>query len=80
MELAFGVLSSVRERTDKLRILATAVAEEYNDELTLILNHVALTMELLGPEHPAFEDLRDLQRCAYRCAEITRGLLSAALH
>lgn len=67
------------ERSDRLRSLAAAVAEEFNDELTIILNHVALSLDLLGPEHPALEELKDLERSARRCAEIARDLLAAAL-
>jgi hypothetical protein len=67
-------------KSDRLRGLAAALAKDYNDELTIILNQVALTLDLLGPGHPAMPELMNLARSAYRCADLTRGLLTAALH
>jgi hypothetical protein len=52
-----------------------AAGKDYNDELTLILNHAELSLDLLGPEHPASNGLVELMHAAMRCAETTRCLL-----
>ncbi|MFN7997277.1 MAG: hypothetical protein U0Q18_26915 [Bryobacteraceae bacterium] len=59
---------------DRLSCLAMAAARDFNDELTLILNHADISMDLIGDYHPAEAPLEDLQRCVRRCAEITRCL------
>lgn len=56
--------------------LAAAVASEFNDELTLILNHVELSLAQLASEHPAVAELKELEHAALRCADITRRLLA----
>lgn len=50
----------------------------FNDELTMILNQLAISLKLLGPEHPASPNLLDLQRSALRCADISRRLLASS--
>jgi hypothetical protein len=64
---------------DQLSCLALAAGKDFNDELTLILNHAAASRELLGPEHPAGRGLEELQHAAIRCAEISRCLLLLTL-
>ncbi len=54
-----------------------AAVAGFNDELTMILNQLAVSLELLGDEHPASPNLLDLQRSALRCADITRRLLAS---
>jgi hypothetical protein len=56
-----------------------AAGKDFNDELTFIVNHAEAALDLLGPRHPAFPELRDLQDSAVRCAEITRCLLLLTL-
>ncbi len=55
-----------------------AAAMDFNNELTLILNHLAVSLKLLGPGHPASPGLLDLQRSALRCADVTRRMLAGA--
>jgi len=52
-----------------------AAGKDYNDELTLILNHAEVSLDLLGPQHPASGGLVELAQAAKRCAETTRCLL-----
>ena len=56
---------------------AVAAAMDFNNELTMILNHLAVSLERLNPEHPVTSDLLDLQRSALRCADVTRRLLAS---
>ena len=51
-----------------------AAARDFNDELTLILNHAELSLDLIGGYHAAGAPLEELQRCVKRCAEISRCL------
>ena len=52
-----------------------AAGKDFNDELTFILNHAEVSLDLLGPEHPAAEEIVELTRAARRCAEMNRCLL-----
>lgn len=70
---------AVEGELDKLSGLALAAAKDFNDELTFILNHAEVSMDLLGPQHPANDHLNELQHSAVRCAEITRCLLLLTL-
>lgn len=62
-------------RVPEAAALAASVASEFNDELTLLLNEVTLTMEMLGREHPGRARLRSAQHAALRCTAITGSLL-----
>lgn len=52
-----------------------AAGKDFNDELTFILNHAEISLDLLGPEHPASDGIVELTHAAMRCAETTRCLL-----
>jgi hypothetical protein len=69
------ILQSFAGEFDRLSSLAMAVGKDYNDELTFILNHAEVSLDLLGPEHPASESIVELTHAAMRCAETTRCLL-----
>jgi hypothetical protein len=60
---------------ERLSNLTLAAGKDFNDELTLILNHVEISLDLLGAEHPLSPDLIELQQSARRCAETARCLL-----
>jgi hypothetical protein len=55
--------------------LAAAVASEFNDELTLLLNELSLTQESLGRGHPAGRRLVAARHAALRCTAIAANLL-----
>ncbi|HWQ52315.1 MAG TPA: hypothetical protein VN442_01435 [Bryobacteraceae bacterium] len=55
--------------------LAASVASEFNDELTLLLNELVFTLDLLGREHPASRRLKSAHHAALRCTGITGSLL-----
>ena len=56
--------------------LAASVASEFNDELTLLLNELTWSLDLLGQEHPASAEIAAAQRAALRCSGMTRRLLA----
>jgi hypothetical protein len=64
---------------DRLSCLALAASKDFNDELTIILNRAAISLELIGEDHPAASELIELQSSVIRCAEITRCLMLLTL-
>lgn len=44
------------------------MAQDFNNELTVILSTAQRALATLEPGHPARPDLADLQRAARRCA------------
>jgi len=71
--------NSFAAELDRLSSLTLAAGKDFNDELTLILNHAEISLDLLGAEHPASTGLVELQNAAMRCAETTRCLLLLTL-
>jgi hypothetical protein len=63
-------------KADQVCTVAVAAAHDLNNELTVILNSVAVSILALEPGHPARYPLLDLQRAAERCARKASGLLS----
>jgi hypothetical protein len=49
-------------------LAAAAMAQDFNNELTVILSTAERAIAFLDPGHPARVDLADLQRAARRCA------------
>ena len=68
-------LKSFAGELDRLSTLAMAAGKDFNDELTFILNYAEVSLDLLGPEHPASEGMVEVTHAAMRCAETTRCLL-----
>jgi hypothetical protein len=68
-------LPSSDDEFDRLSSLAMAAGKDFNDELTFILNYAEVSLDLLGPEHPASDGIIELTRAATRCAETTRCLM-----
>lgn len=60
---------------DRAYAVALAAASSFNDELTVILNSVAESLENLEEDHPARVMLLDLQKAAQRCVYRAEGLL-----
>jgi hypothetical protein len=61
--------------TDRACALAAA-AHEFNDELTVILSSVTVSILAMEPGHPARRPLIDLERAAMRCASTSSRLLN----
>ncbi len=66
---------SLAAELDRLGSLAFAAGKDFNDELTVILSLAGLSLDRLGPAHPAVAGLVELQQAAARCAETARCLL-----
>ncbi len=62
-------------RTDRATAVVAAAAHEFNDELTVILNAVAESLDALPPAHPLYPGLIDAQCAAHRCALRAEGML-----
>ena len=63
-------------QTDRVCAVAAAAAHDLNDELTIIINGAARSMELLEPGHPARPFICETQNAAERCVWKTSGLLN----
>jgi hypothetical protein len=61
---------------DRAYAIVSAAARDLNDELTIIVNSAAGSIESLEPGHPARPLLLDLQGAAQRCIWKTSGLLN----
>ena len=66
-------------KADRLSTIAAAVAQDLNNELTVILSSVTRTIETLEPEDPTRELLLELKAAAQRCAWKASNLLNCAL-
>jgi hypothetical protein len=62
-------------KTDRATAVVAAAAHEFNDELTVILNAVAESLEALPPAHPLYRGLIEAQCAAHRCAQRAEGML-----
>jgi len=62
-------------RTDRTTAVVAAAAHDFNDELTVILNAVAHSLDTLPPAHPLFPGLIDAQCAARRCAQRASRML-----
>jgi hypothetical protein len=62
-------------KPDQARAVAAAVAQDLNDELTVILTSVTASVRALEPGHPARRLLFDLECAALRCASRASRLL-----
>ena len=72
-------LESFAGEFDRLSSLTMAAGKDFNDELTFILNYAEVSLDLLGPKHPASDGIVELTHAAMRCAETTRCLLLLTL-
>jgi hypothetical protein len=62
-------------KTDRATAVLAAAAHEFNDELTVILNAVAESLDALPQEHPVYHGLIEAQCAAHRCAQRAEGML-----
>jgi hypothetical protein len=63
-------------KADQAYAVAAAAAHEFNENLTVILNGAAISIEALEPGHPARPYLLDLHDAARRCSRTAQGLLA----
>jgi hypothetical protein len=63
-------------KTDRATAVVAAAAHEFNDDLTVILNAIAESLDALLPAHPAYPRLIDAQCAAHRCAQRAAGMLA----
>ena len=58
--------------------LAGGVAHDFNNMLGVILGHTELALEATDPDDPRFLDLKEIEKAAFRSANLTRQLLAFA--
>jgi len=66
------------QKMETLGTLAGGFAHDFNNQLTTILGNALLARESADRDSSLAEPLRDLERAAQHCAELTRGLLAFA--
>ena len=67
-------MSPAANTSHRALAVASAAAHDLNDELTIIVNTAALSLQALEPGHPARPLLIELQQAARRCAWKASGL------
>ena len=65
-------------KMDAIGQLAGGVAHDFNNMLTAIMGYAGLALELLPPDHQAYDDIHGIQKTAERAATLTRQLLAFA--
>ena len=63
------------QRLELIGQLASGVAHDLNNQLTVILNHLDFAQMQLDPSNAVRQHLMDVQRAAMRCTEMTQALL-----
>jgi PAS domain S-box-containing protein len=66
------------QKMESVGRLAGGVAHDFNNMLGVILGHTELAMGKVGPAHPLFAALQEIQEAAKRSANLTRQLLAFA--
>ncbi|MBN2442664.1 MAG: response regulator [Spirochaetales bacterium] len=56
--------------------LAGGIAHDFNNALTPLLTICDILLSQLDPELPIHEDIKEIQDCGQRCADLTRQLLA----
>ena len=77
-----GAAPKLEERLGKehkletLGALAGFIAHDLNNELTVILGNVELSLDSLDPEDRLYEGLVEARNATHRCVAMTRALLN----
>jgi signal transduction histidine kinase len=66
------------QKLESLGLLAGGVAHDFNNLLTGILGNASLALDLIPPQAPVVDMLRDIIRASERAADLTRQLLAYA--
>src|SRR5882672_6843941 len=64
------------QKLEMMGALAGFIAHDLNNELTVILGNVGLSLDALEPRDALYEGLVEAQRACHRCVEMTHALLN----
>jgi PAS domain S-box-containing protein len=66
------------QKMESVGRLAGGVAHDFNNMLGVILGHLEMAMDKIGPDTPLHADLRQIEKAARRSADLTGQLLAFA--
>ncbi len=66
------------QKLESLGVLAGGIAHDFNNLLVGVLGNATLALEELGPGHPQYERLKQIDLAASRASELTNQLLMYA--
>ena len=66
------------QKMESVGRLAGGVAHDFNNMLSVILGHAELALDELGPDHPVYDDLTEIEGAGRRSAALVRQLLAFA--
>jgi signal transduction histidine kinase len=61
------------QKLEMMGALAGFIAHDLNNELTVILGNVGLSLDSLEPSHSLYEGLHEAQQATQRCVAMTRA-------
>lgn len=64
------------QKLEMMGALAGFIAHDLNNELTVILGNVGLSLDSIDSDHTLYEGLVEAQQATQRCVEMTRALLN----
>ena len=66
------------QKMESIGRLAGGVAHDFNNMLGVIIGHSELALELLDPQKSLYSSMQEIQKAAFRSADLTRQLLAFA--
>ncbi|MFZ2961081.1 MAG: response regulator [Candidatus Ozemobacteraceae bacterium] len=66
------------QKMESVGQLAGGVAHDFNNMLGVILGYTEVVLEQLGPDHPLFGKIKEIEKAAHRSADLTGQLLAFA--
>lgn len=64
------------QKVEAVGVLAGGVAHDFNNILSIVLTYSSMLLDELGPEHPLYDDVKQIAKAGERAAELTRQLLA----
>ncbi|MBI1189553.1 MAG: response regulator [Tepidisphaera sp.] len=66
------------QKMEAIGTLASGIAHDFTNLLTAVRGHASLATSMLGPDHPALENLKQLEEAARQASGVASSLLTFA--